>query len=398
MYYPLSLFIGIRYIYRSTSDFFNFFVSSLSVIGIALGVIALTVALSIMNGFEKKFTNNILKFVPHILIVDNKNRSYIDHDLISTFNLKDVRYIAPVITTEVILQSAKHVSTGLMIGIQLKNNQNFPYFSKILSKKLIKNQYNVIFGKHLSSLLNIKKNDKIRIIIPSIQNFSPIGRIPSQRFFNVVGIYGSKNETENNQIFVNIKDALNILHLHKGVKKSWRVWLNNPLKISDVLKKTVPNDLVWTDWREIKGDLFHAIKMEKNIMGLLLSLIIITASFNVLTSLGLIIIDKKREVAVLKTLGMNNTNIMLIFMIIGMIIGILGTSLGICLGLLITYYLTYFFPFTKFILNSDSAIINISVLQIVIIITISMIVTLLSTLYPSWYATKIQPAKALRYE
>ncbi len=176
------------------------------------------------------------------------------------------------------------------------------------------------------------------------------------------------------------------------------MWLDKPLQVDSLSQQTLPEGLVWKDWRERKGELFQAVRMEKNMMGLLLSLIVAVAAFNIITSLGLLIMEKQGEVAILQTQGLTRRQIVMVFMVQGATAGIVGSVLGALLGVLLASQLNNLMPLIGAFLDGAALPVEISIPQVITIVVTAMVVALLSTLYPSWRAAAVQPAEALRYE
>jgi len=227
---------------------------------------------------------------------------------------------------------------------------------------------------------------------------TPMGRIPSQRLFTVIGTFNANSEVDGYQLLTNQEDASRLMRYPLGNITGWRLWLNRPLDVDAVSRQTLPPGTVWKDWRERKGELFQAVRMEKNMMGLLLSLIVAVAAFNIITSLGLLVMEKQGEVAILQTLGLTRRQVMLVFMVQGAGAGIIGALLGTGLGVLLASQLNNLMPVIGAFLDGAQLPVDIDKLQVATIAVLAMAVALLSTLYPSWRAAAVQPAEALRYE
>ena len=399
MYQPVALFIGLRYMRGRASDRFGRFVSWLSTIGITLGVLALVTVLSVMNGFERELEGNILGLMPQALVTSDKGS--IDPKALPAEGLKlqGVKRMAPLTTADVVLQSARNVSVGVMLGINPDEADPLtPFLVNTQQRVLQPGQYNVILGEQLAAQLGVKRGDQLRLMVPSVSQFTPVGRLPSQRIFTVAGTYAANSEVDGYQILVNQQDASRVMRYPLGNITGWRLWLDKPLSVDALSQQKLPDGLTWKDWRERKGDLFQAVRMEKNMMGLLLSLIIAVAAFNIITSLGLLIMEKQGEVAILQTLGLTRRQIVTVFMVQGASAGIIGALLGALLGVLLASQLNQLLPVIGLFLDGASLPVAISPMQVLTIALTTMIVALLSTLYPSWRAAAVQPAEALRYE
>ena len=399
MYQPVALFIGLRYMRGRAADRFGRFVSWLSTIGITLGVLALVTVLSVMNGFERELQNNILGLMPQALITTPSGSVNPQQHPANALHLQGVSRVAPLTTGDVVLQSARNVSVGVMLGIDpAERDPLSAYLSNVKQDVLVPGKYNVILGEQLAGQLGVNRGDQIRVMMPSASQFTPMGRLPSQRLFTVAGTFAANSEVDGYQMLVNIQDASRLMRYPAGNITGWRLWLNEPLKVDELAQQTMPEGMVWKDWRERKGELFQAVRMEKNMMGLLLSLIIAVAAFNIITSLGLMVMEKQGEVAILQTQGLNRRQIMAVFMIQGASAGIVGALLGAVLGALLASQLNNLMPIIGALLDGAALPVAIEPLQVVGIALAAMAIALLSTLYPSWRAAATQPAEALRYE
>ena len=328
MYQPVALFIGLRYMRGRAADRFGRFVSWLSTIGITLGVMALVTVLSVMNGFERELQNNILGLMPQA-ILSSEHGSLNPQQLPETaVKLDGVNRVAPITTGDVVLQSARSVAVGVMLGID------------------------------------------------------PAQKDPLTPYL----------------VNVNIEDASRLMRYPAGNITGWRLWLDEPLKVDSLSQQKLPEGSKWQDWRDRKGELFQAVRMEKNMMGLLLSLIVAVAAFNIITSLGLMVMEKQGEVAILQTQGLTPRQIMMVFMVQGASAGIIGAILGAALGALLASQLNNLMPIIGVLLDGAALPVAIEPLQVIVIALVAMAIALLSTLYPSWRAAATQPAEALRYE
>ncbi len=399
MYQPVALFIGLRYMRGRAADRFSRFVSWLSTIGITLGVMALVTVLSVMNGFERELQNNILGLMPQALIT-SANGSINPAELpADKLNLQGVSRVTPLTTGDVVLQSPRSVAVGVMLGVDPQDKDPLtPYLVNVSQSALAAGQYNVILGEQLAGQLGVKRGESIRIMVPSASQFTPMGRLPSQRLFKVVGTFAANSEVDSYQLLVNQQDASRLMRYPAGNITGWRLFLNQPLAVDTLSKQALPEGTQWQDWRDRKGELFQAVRMEKNMMGLLLSLIVAVAAFNIITSLGLMVMEKQGEVAILQTQGLTRRQIMAVFIVQGASAGIIGALLGALLGTLLASQLNNLMPVIGAVLDGAALPVAIEPLQVIVIALVAMAVALLSTLYPSWRAAATQPAEALRYE
>ncbi|EKK7499763.1 lipoprotein-releasing ABC transporter permease subunit LolC [Salmonella enterica subsp. enterica serovar Infantis] len=399
MYQPVALFIGLRYMRGRAADRFGRFVSWLSTIGITLGVMALVTVLSVMNGFERELQNNILGLMPQAILSAEHGSLNPSQMPEKAVNLQGVNRIAPLTTGDVVLQSARSVAVGVMLGIDpTQKDPLTPYLVNVKQSELQPGKYNVILGEQLAGQLGVNRGDQIRLMVPSASQFTPMGRLPSQRLFTVIGTFAANSEVDGYEMLVNIQDASRLMRYPAGNITGWRLWLDEPLQVDTLSQQTLPQGTKWQDWRERKGELFQAVRMEKNMMGLLLSLIVAVAAFNIITSLGLMVMEKQGEVAILQNQGLTPRQIMMVFMVQGASAGIIGALLGAALGALLASQLNNLMPIIGAFLDGAALPVAIEPLQVIVIALVAMAIALLSTLYPSWRAAATQPAEALRYE
>ncbi|MBT9433480.1 lipoprotein-releasing ABC transporter permease subunit LolC [Candidatus Sodalis endolongispinus] len=400
MYQPVVLYIGLRYMRGRAADRFGRFVSWLSTIGITLGVMALVTVLSVMNGFERELESNILGLMPQALLTSPEGR--LDPKRIPASvpdALAWVTRVAPLTTGDVVLQSARSVAVGVMLGVNPTDPEPLShYLVDARQDDLVPGQYRVILGDELAASLCVKRGDAVRLMVPGASQFTPMGRIPSQRLFTVVGTFAANSDVDGYQLLVNQQDASRLMRYPAGYVTGWRLWLQQPLAVDELSARPLPDGLVWHDWRERKGELFQAVRMEKNMMGLLLSLIVEVAAFNIITSLGLLVMEKQAEVAILQTQGLTRRQVMLVFIAQGASAGIVGALLGTGLGVLLASQLNRLMPVLGALLDAAALPVAIDPWQVTVIALSAMAVALLSTIYPSWRAAAVHPAEALRYE
>ncbi|MCW0134625.1 lipoprotein-releasing ABC transporter permease subunit LolC [Escherichia coli] len=309
-----------------------------------------------------------------------------------------VNRVAPITTGDVVLQSARSVAVGVMLGIDpAQKDPLTPYLVNVKQTDLEPGKYNVILGEQLASQLGVNRGDQIRVMVPSASQFTPMGRIPSQRLFNVIGTFAANSEVDGYEMLVNIEDASRLMRYPAGNITGWRLWLDEPLKVDSLSQQNclkAANGRTGVIVRRVVPGRTHG----KNMMGLLLSLIVAVAAFNIITSLGLMVMEKQGEVAILQTQGLTPRQIMMVFMVQGASAGIIGAILGAALGALLASQLNNLMPIIGVLLDGAALPVAIEPLQVIVIALVAMAIALLSTLYPSWRAAATQPAEALRYE
>lgn len=265
MYQPVALYIGLRYMRGRASDRFGRFVSWLSTIGITLGVMALVTVLSVMNGFERELEGNILGVMPQALITTPQGS--LDPKRIPSSALErlaGIKRVAPLTTGDVVLQSARSVAVGVMLGVNPTDPEPLArYLSNVKMDTLQPGGYQVILGEQLAGQLGVKRGDPLRVMVPGASQFTPMGRIPSQRLFTVAGTFAANSEVDGYQLLTNQQDASRLMRYPIGNVTGWRLWLDKPLDVDTVSRQALPAGTVWKDWRERKGELFQAVRMEK---------------------------------------------------------------------------------------------------------------------------------------
>lgn len=400
MYNSVSFFIGLRYMRGRAVDKFGRFVSWLSALGIMLGVAALITVTSVMNGFERSLQDSILAYIPQAIITTpNGQLPKQDSTAQTLLKREGVINVVPLVEGDVVLQSKDNISVGIMLGVEKAQDEPLTQYIRYGNFSMLKaGEYGVILGNNLAKQLKAKEGDKIRLIVPSVSQLTPMGRVPSQRLFTVKGIFQSGGDADASQVLVNQQDAARLMRYQPGNITGWRLFFSSPLNIEKYSAQSLPEGLSWKDWRERKGEFFQAVKMEKNMMGLLLSLIIAVAAFNIITSLSLLVMEKQGEVAILQTMGLKRTQIMSIFMLQGAGAGIIGAIAGGLLGALLSSQLNIIMPAVGLIPHGVELPATLEWGRVFIIGFAAIAISLLSTLYPSWRAATIQPAEALRYE
>ncbi|MGX2968976.1 lipoprotein-releasing ABC transporter permease subunit [Ursidibacter sp. B-7004-1] len=393
MNFKIPLFIALRYWRSKSGDKFGRLVTNLASLGIVLGVMALVIVLSVMNGLENTQKHNLLSALPHAIITPSERPWTVPKSL----NAPSFVEKAVVINrANVIIQSQHGINAGQLIGVQ--SNTDDPLLIDIvdLSNVLPTNQFNVIISSYLAQQLNLNIGDKVRLMITENSQYTPFGRVPVQRLFTISQIYHSQNEASEYILFANLTDVGRLLRLESTTAQGLRLFLSDPFDVTALSKYFPENNWQINDWREQKGEFFQAVRMEKNMMSLLISLIIIVAISNIVTSLSLMVVDKQGEIAILQTQGLTKGQVMQIFVAQGAIVGVIGALLGGVLGLLIAQHLSEILNFV----NPLGVVLPTEVVysQVAVVLLSSMTLSLLCTLYPAYRAAKIEPAEALRYE
>lgn len=408
MYYPLSLFIGLRYTRSKRNNRFVSFITLFSTAGITIGVLALITVLSVMNGFEQDLKTRILGAVPHVIVTPKSGSDNIDESLSALADDPLVAAVTPFLQADAMVQSKSQIQGAQLQGI---DPSSYPQWDVIRQNMLIGDisllqpgKYNIIIGRSMATSLNVKLGDKIRLISTKGSIFTPMGRVPSQRKFTVVGIYSVGSDVEATQVLVNITDAGKLVRLSPSSPMQHRVFVHDPFAVNELASRNFFSNFDSLDWQTTRGELFQAVKMEKNMIGLLLFLIITVAVFNILSSLVMLVTEKETDVAIMKTLGMNRPTIVQIFVIQGAWTGVLGAISGGIMGVTLAANLNEFMSLIglNLLAQASGGARLLPVLfdwsQIASIIFGAIALSLLATLYPAFRAANVKPAEALRYE
>ena len=402
--------ITFRYLKPKKKDGFLNIISIFSFIGISLGVSVLIIVMSVMNGFRTELVNKILGFNPHVIIKPYSHS--ITSSKISQIKLKNL-------SEELILTNSgegilinKEYTKGLVVrGYHIEDFSKLDFIKKGNfigdPNKLINNGISI--GKDLSLNYNIKLGDKVLIMSPSgIQTI--IGNLPKQETYIITSIFDSGlSNFDQNIAFINITSLESLFDLDPS-ERNLEIYLRDPTKIElvkPIIQKIFNEEFVYT-WADMNNSLFSALKVERNVMFIILSLIIIVAAFNIISGLTILVKNKTRDIALLKSIGVQNNSITKIFFMVGFIIGSSATIFGIFLGVLFSIYIEnirFFissifkislFPEEIYFLSKMPSEININ--SIFIISLSSIIVTILVSIYPAMQASKQDPIKSLKYE
>ena len=427
MYTPLEAFIGLRYVRAKRRNHFISFISLISMLGIALGVTTLITVISVMNGFEKELRARILGAIAHATIQPADGslaewRSVIEE----VEKHPEVNGAAPYIEEGVWLQGVE--SSGAFIrGVHPEFESRVSEVDeKMLAGRLSDlrpGEYGIVLGIGLASRLRVGPGDRVTVIAPRLKA-TPVGASPLMRRFTVVGAFEfGEFENDSALALVHMEDAARLLRIppgHSGgvrlhLKDLYRSWLvardiSSALSQRDLGREDAGRPSYYTvrDWTQERGNLFQAVRTEKTVMWVILSLIIAVAAFNIISMLVMVVTDKQSDIAILKTMGARPGTVMRIFVIQGSVIGVIGTVLGVIGGILLAQNIGAVVPFLEQLFGFSlfpSDIYYITELpsdlrsaDVVKFALMSLTMSLLSTLYPSWRAARTHPAEALSYE
>jgi len=402
MFHPVSTFIGLRYLRGRSGDRFSRFVSYMSTAGITIGVMSLVTVLSVMNGFEAQLKGRILGVLPQAVVSQHDGKTQrLDEAPEFIRLLSDSASPEPIIQSEAVLQSASQLSAGLLIGIQ--PSENDPIEQHLIAGRLENlkaGKYQIFIGHTLARSLDVSIGDKVRLMVTSASQFTPLGRIPSQRLFTVAGIYNTGSDVDGQLLLTHIDDAGKLMRLKPDTMTGWRLFFDDPFVVADLSEQSLPEGWNWQDWRDQRGELFQAVRMEKNMMGLMLGLIIGVAAFNIISALIMVVMEKQSEVAILKTQGMSDRQVLAIFMVQGASSGVIGALIGGALGVMLASNLNSILESAGVALFSVGGELPVLInpIQITIVVVMAIALSLVATLFPSYRASSVKPAEALRYE
>lgn len=404
---PYEFFIALRYLAakrRGRSVSLNTFVS---MGGVVLGVAALIGTLGVMTGFQEDIRDKILGTNSHIVVMDRTRDTIKDYAGIAAKIAASPRVVAttPFIYSQVLMTSERNVHGVVLRGIDPVTEGKVTEIERNIKEGRIKDlsrpSYNgVIIGKELARKLSVQMGDQLNLVSP-VGIPGPLGIVPKIRKFEVAGIFDSgMYEYDSSLAYISISSAQEFLNLG-NVVTGIEVRVDD-IFIADKVAEKLERELgfpFWArDWMKMNRNLFSALKLEKIIMFIILVLIILVASFNIVSTLTMIVTEKGREIAILKTMGTKRAGVMRIFMIDGIIIGLVGTAIGIPLGFAGGYALENFYTFPGDIYYISHIPVKIKLFDIFSVGLSAMLISFLATIYPSWRAAKLDPAEALRYE
>lgn len=412
---PLSLFIGRRYLRAKRDNHFISFISMVSMAGIALGIAALIVVLSVMNGFQKEVRGKILGVASHIQINGFENglsdwRSVMEN----AQKHPEVIGAAPFVMGQGLLtygQTPRGVGIRGIDPAQENTVADLGSNMKVGELTALKSgEYGIVLGVELARALQVQMGTKVQLLIPQA-NMTPAGMLPRIRTFTVVGIFSSGHyEYDLNLALIHIKDAQVLYRLDdnvSGVRLKVKDLERAPL-VARELAKTMRVDGYVTDWTQQNATYFRAVQIEKRMMFIILTLIIAVAAFNLVSTLVMVVTDKHPDIAILRTLGASPATIMKIFVVQGAMVGMIGTVLGVVGGVLLAFNVSAvvsgmekvfgFQVLSKEVYYISELPSDLHWNDVGFIAVMALVMALVATLYPSWRASKVNPAEALRYE
>jgi len=416
-----ELFVGMRYTRAKRKNHFISFISLTSMIGIALGVAALIIVLSVMNGFQKDLRTRILGVASHLEITGSNN-TLSDWPNIAESSVKREHVLAsaPYITAQAMLSYSQGVQGAIIRGVIPAAEDKVADLGKSMRvgtlNDLRAGEFGIILGTDLAYNLGAQMGDKVVVMAPQGQ-FTPAGVVPRLKQFTVIGLFSSgMQEYDAGLALIHMDDAAKLYRMDNKVS-GVRLKLDD-LFIAPNVAASISKDLnrsssptgayYVTDWTQQHSNFFKAVQMEKRVMFIILTLIVAVAAFNIVSTLVMAVTDKRADIAIMRTFGASPASIMAIFIVQGALIGLIGTLIGAVFGVIVALNIDVIIPFIEGLFHIQflaKDVYQISEVpsdliwsDVTTIVIVSFVLSLLATLYPSWRASKINPAEALRYE
>ena len=414
MFKPVPVAIGLRYLRAKRRNGFISFISLASILGIALGVMALITTLAVMSGFQREIRDRMLQMAAHAT-VSGYGEPLLDWQRAVDIALKDARVAgaAPYIEKEALILGSNN-QPAMLRGVEPAQEDTVSVIgAKLVQGKLAElapGSFRIVLGRELAVWLGVGVGDDVIVMLADYRN-TPMGGIQTQKRFVVSGIFeAGYNEFDKGLAVVNLSDLQRLLRMGEGVT-GVRLKLHDMDLAFDVgralaLKLKGPYRV--SDWTQDNANLFRALKMEKTVMAILLSLIIAMGAFNLVSSQVMLVTDKQADIAILRTLGLTPRQVMQVFMVQGSLIGIIGTVSGVIGGILLTLNLDRILQgiervFGVQLLPEDVYYItglptDLQTQDVITIACVALAMAFVATLYPAWRAARTAPAEALRYE
>jgi lipoprotein-releasing system permease protein len=416
MFRPLFVFIGTRYTRAKRRNHFVSFISLTSMIGLALGVVVMIVVLSVMNGFDHEMRTRVLGMVPHATIESGEPIN--DWQVLASRvkQNKQVEAVAPFTQMQGLLTNNGNVQKILLNAIDPAQERKVSIIDGFMKQgsldDLVAGGFGVVIGDKAATKLGVGMGDKVTFVSPEV-TVTPAGMFPRMKRFTVVGIFHvGAGELDGYLGVTNLQDLAR-LHRWKpdqvqGLRLKFTDLFKAPRTAYDIAQNLGEHQYYSRDWTRTHGNLYQAIGMEKSIIGLLLLLIVAVAAFNIISTLVMVVNDKRGDIAILRTLGATPGQIMAIFMVQGTVIGVVGTLIGAGVGILAALNVSSAISALEGLighkfLNADVYFIDylpsqLMAQDVLLVCGAALVLSFLATLYPAWRAARTQPAEALRYE
>ncbi|MFN3582082.1 MAG: lipoprotein-releasing ABC transporter permease subunit [Pseudomonas sp.] len=414
MFRPLPFFIGMRYTRAKRRNHFISFISLISMLGLTLGVMVMILVLSVMNGFDRELRTRILGMVPHATI--SSQQPINDWQSVAEILLQhpEVRAAAPFVQLQGMLTHDGSVAPVLVSGVIPEAESEVSIIEQHMTAGALTDlqdgEFGIIIGELIAKRFGVAVGDRLTFVLPEAA-VTPAGVFPRLKRFHVVGVFKVGAELDGSLAMIHAGDAARLSRWQPGQVQGLRIKLDDLFQAPRVawdLAVSLPGEYYAQDWTRTHGNLFAAIRMEKTMIGLLLLLIVAVAAFNIISTLVMVVTDKKADIAILRTLGASPATIMGIFMVQGSVIGVVGTLAGCVLGVLAALNVSAMVSglerlFGVEFLSSDVYFISYLPSEliwndVILICTAALGMSFLATLYPAWRASRTEPAEALRYD
>ena len=417
---PFEWLIGWRYTRAGRAgrrNAFISFISLVSMLGIALGVAALIIVLSVMNGFQKEVTDRMLKAVAHVQLMDDSGNALADWQALANKARAldpQVRAAAPYTETQSLLAHGDGMRGAIVRGVEPAEEASLTELAADLQRegilgKLTPGSWNIVLGAELARALGVSVGDQVTVIAPGAQ-VTPAGALPRLKSFNVVGVFSVGHyEYDSGLALAALDDTAKLYRTGGPTGVQLRLAdVHQAREAANTLAEGLSGQVRVQDWTRTNAVWFDAVQIEKTMMFIILMIIVAVAAFNLVSTLVMTVTDKQADIAILRTLGASPRSVMLIFMVQGAASGIAGTLGGVAFGLLVAYNIPVIVPFIEHLLHTSFLPASVYLIdrmpsdphlsEIVVIGFWALLAAFVATVYPSWRASRVRPAEALRYE
>ncbi len=419
-----ELFIGLRHLKSKRKNAFISLISLISMIGVTMGVMALIIVLAVMSGFEEDLKAKILGTNSHVVVLSLDKRGMEAYpEIVRKIQRNDhVLSATPFIFSQVMLTTRDNVAGVVLRGILPEQEGKVTDITRNMIEGDLKDlsspgptpdgqaNHGIVIGKELAGMLGVSMGDPVNVVSP-IGRITPLGMIPKMTRFHVVGIFDAGlYEYDTGLAYISLKEAQRFFDLKDRVT-GIEVKIDNIYaagRVRSAIQKVLGPGFWARDWMQMNRNLFSALRLEKITMFIILSLIVLVGALNIISTLTMVVMEKGKEIAILKSMGATRKSIMRIFMVEGVVIGVVGTVTGCLLGLSVALNLESIVGFFENLFHFkiiDSSVYyidklpsRVEPLDVILVVTISCLISLLSTLYPSYKASKLDPVDAIRYE
>ncbi len=405
-----ELFLCLRYLKARRKQAFISVISIISIIGVMVGVMALIVVLSVMNGFRADLMSKILGVRAHI-VVSNFGGPFTDyHKMIDDIkNIDDVTGVTPAIYSQVMIKSSGSARAPYLRGIETGSTKEVIDIGSMLkggSLSSLDERFegipSIIVGSELADQINVRPGSVISLVSPE-GRLTPLGRRSNEQRFRVTALFNSgMYEYDLNMVFISLSEAQDFMGIQNKINNI-EIKVKNPYKseiISENLKKLLGGGYWIQDWKASNRSLLEALELEKVAMFIILTMIVMVGALNIISTLVMIVMEKTRDVAILRSMGAARNSIMSIFVFQGVFVGFIGTLAGLFSGLGICYLLSKYkiIELPSDIYYMSELPVRVETLDVLIVVFASLLISFLATIYPSWHASRLNPVEALRYE